>query len=109
MSLTENSNQLFLPEGCNRTQNLRFGPYTMYLVARICDAHNGKIISCRPFCPNLQENAWHKREPSGPKPLTLLLLHFCKGEYLLESHWHFFNISNLLKHFCRAISAKNSF
>ena len=26
MSLTENSNQLFLPGGCNRTQNLRFGP-----------------------------------------------------------------------------------
>ena len=28
MSLTENSNQLFLPGGCNRTQNLRFGLYT---------------------------------------------------------------------------------
>ena len=28
MSLTENSNQLFLPRGCNRTQNLRFGPKT---------------------------------------------------------------------------------
>ena len=24
MPLTENSNQLFLPGGCNRTQNLRF-------------------------------------------------------------------------------------
>ena len=29
MSLTENSNQLFLPVGCNRTQNLRFGPYSI--------------------------------------------------------------------------------
>ena len=29
MSLTENSDQVFLPGGCNRTQNLRFGPYTM--------------------------------------------------------------------------------
>ena len=28
MSLTENSDQVFLPGGCNRTQNLRFGPYT---------------------------------------------------------------------------------
>ena len=28
MSLTENSDQVFLPEGCNRTQNLRLGPYT---------------------------------------------------------------------------------
>ena len=28
MSLTENSAQVFLPGGCNRTQNLRFGPYT---------------------------------------------------------------------------------
>ena len=30
MSLTENSDQVFLPGGCNRTQNLRFGPYTIY-------------------------------------------------------------------------------
>ena len=30
MSLTENSNQVFLPGGCNRTQNLRFGPYTNF-------------------------------------------------------------------------------
>ena len=30
MSLTENSDQVFLPGGCNRTQNLRFGPYTNY-------------------------------------------------------------------------------
>ena len=29
MSLTENSDQVFLPGGCNRTQNLRFGPYTI--------------------------------------------------------------------------------
>ena len=29
MSLTENSKQVFLPVGCNRTQNLRFGPYTI--------------------------------------------------------------------------------
>ena len=28
MPLTENSGQVFLPGGCNRTQNLRFGPYT---------------------------------------------------------------------------------
>ena len=28
MSLTENRDQVFLPGGCNRTQNLRFGPYT---------------------------------------------------------------------------------
>ena len=28
MSLTENSDQVFLPGGCNRTQNLKFGPYT---------------------------------------------------------------------------------
>ena len=28
MFLTENSDQVFLPRGCNRTQNLRFGPYT---------------------------------------------------------------------------------
>ena len=28
MSLTENSDQVSLPGGCNRTQNLRFGPYT---------------------------------------------------------------------------------
>ena len=26
MSLTENSDKAFLPGGCNRTQNLRFGP-----------------------------------------------------------------------------------
>ena len=31
MSLTENSDQVFLPGGCNRTQNLRFGPYTIKL------------------------------------------------------------------------------
>ena len=31
MSLTENSDQVFLPGGCNRTQNLRFGPYTIIL------------------------------------------------------------------------------
>ena len=30
MSLTENSDQVFLPGGCNRTQNLRFGPYTIF-------------------------------------------------------------------------------
>ena len=29
MSLAENSNQLFLPGGCNKTQNLRFGPNTI--------------------------------------------------------------------------------
>ena len=29
MSLTEYSDQVFLPGGCNRTQNLRFGPYTI--------------------------------------------------------------------------------
>ena len=29
MPLTENSGQVFLPGGCNRTQNLRFGPYTI--------------------------------------------------------------------------------
>ena len=28
MSLTENSDQVFLPGGCNRTPNLKFGPYT---------------------------------------------------------------------------------
>ena len=28
MCLTDNSDQVFLPGGCNRTQNLRFGPYT---------------------------------------------------------------------------------
>ena len=32
MSLTENSDQAFLPGGCNRTQNLRFGPYTIILI-----------------------------------------------------------------------------
>ena len=31
MPLTENSGQIFLPGGCNRTQNLRFGPYTNIL------------------------------------------------------------------------------
>ena len=30
MSLTENGDQVFLPGGCNRTQNLRFGPYTKW-------------------------------------------------------------------------------
>ena len=28
MSLTENSDQVFLPGVCNRTQNMIFGPYT---------------------------------------------------------------------------------
>ena len=28
MSLTENSNQVFLPGGCNRTQNVKFGLFT---------------------------------------------------------------------------------
>ena len=32
MPLTENSGQVFLPGGCNRTQNLRFGPYTISLL-----------------------------------------------------------------------------
>ena len=31
MSLTENSNQHFLPGGCNITQNLRFDPYTIII------------------------------------------------------------------------------
>ena len=30
MSLTENSDQVFLPGGCNRTQNLRFWPLHYY-------------------------------------------------------------------------------
>ena len=34
MSLTENSDQVFLPGGCNRTQNLRFGPYTKFLILK---------------------------------------------------------------------------
>ena len=29
MSQTEISDHVFLPGGCNRTQNLRFGPYTI--------------------------------------------------------------------------------
>ena len=36
MFLTENSDQVFLPRGCNRTQNLRFGPYT---IISKCHAH----------------------------------------------------------------------
>ena len=32
MSLTENSDQVFLPGGCDRTQNLRFGPYTIIFI-----------------------------------------------------------------------------
>ena len=36
MSLTENSSQLFLPGGCNRTQNLRFGPYTIDSILELC-------------------------------------------------------------------------
>ena len=34
MSLTENSDQVFLPGGRNRTQNLRFGPYTIMHVSK---------------------------------------------------------------------------
>ena len=41
MSLTENSDQVFLPGGCNRTQNLRFGPYTIY-----CISHSYKLKVC---------------------------------------------------------------
>ena len=32
MFLTEYSDQVFLPGGCNRTKNLRFGPYTMVIL-----------------------------------------------------------------------------
>ena len=37
MSLTEKSNQLFLPGECNRTQNLRFGP--PYLLCKLCSGN----------------------------------------------------------------------
>ena len=35
MPLTENSGQIFLPGGFNRTQNLRFGPYTSIHVTQV--------------------------------------------------------------------------
>ena len=37
MPLTENSGQIFLPGVCNRTQNLRFGPYTKNLSVCLTD------------------------------------------------------------------------
>ena len=47
MSLTENSDQVFLPGGCNRTQNLRFGPYTNveYTQKRLNDIRPHKTIT----------------------------------------------------------------
>ena len=44
MSLTENSSQLFLPGGCNRTQNLRIGPYTISVSCTIkCQPEVGVV------------------------------------------------------------------
>ena len=56
MSLTENSDQVFLPGGCNRTQNLRFGPYTIgtnFIIVIVIqmkqDFANNYCVICLPF------------------------------------------------------------
>ena len=49
MCMTEKSNQLFLPVGCNRTQNLRFGPYTKRLLSVTSEVlvyNLVKLLSC---------------------------------------------------------------
>ena len=49
MSLTENSDQVFLPGGCNRTQNLKFGPYT------ICDNSRIAFIEAVTYGPRREK------------------------------------------------------
>ena len=68
MSLTENSNQLFLPGRCNRTQNLRFGPYTKLFDSSIGLLKNflNKVLKSVSSLqkPNTHRKFWIRAYPS---------------------------------------------